>query len=155
MCYGPRKQPENRKTTSFDIADEIVYRGVTGTGNRPQNSEQYAQPHKNSQKSRKRRVLTSPSKACTGGYGPKNSKQCATHENRQKTRKRRVLTSPMKPCIVVHGNSKSSLDLKTVCYSPRKQPENTKTARFDLARESVYWGSRSMKIFLGPQNSVL
>ena len=56
----------------------------------------------------------------------------------------------MKPCTVGHGNSKSSLELKTVCYSPRKQPENAKTTSFDLAGD--FKSSSELKtVFYSPQ----
>ena len=44
---------------------------------------------------------------------------------------------------------------KTVCYSPRKQPEMTRSTSFDHVPISVYPGSHAVEIVSGDKYSVL
>ena len=137
MCYSPGKG-QKRKTTSFDDAPQTVYRGsrVLKIAPVPRNNVLIA--HENGQKSRKRRVLTTQLKTCTGGTGletrPQTKKQCAlAKKNVQKRQNRRVFASPLEPCTVDHGLENRPQTQKTVCYGSGKRPDNTKTTRFDDA----------------------
>jgi hypothetical protein len=47
---------------------------------------------------------------------------------------------PLESCTGGHGASKSSGDLKTVDYSPRKWPEMLEITSFDDAARVVYRG---------------
>ena len=71
--------------------------------------------------------------------GPENRGH--SHENGQKCSKSRVLTMPLESCTEGHGASKSSRDLKTVDYSPRKRPEMPENTSFDDKARVMYRGS--------------
>ena len=58
----------------------------------------------------------------------------------------------LESCIGGHGASKSSRDLKTVDYSPRKRPEMLEITSFDDAARLLYWGPRGIEILPGPKN---
>ena len=55
---------------------------------------------------------------------------------------------------IVYGGSlarKSSPEPKTVCYSPRKRPENAKTTSFDVTPETVNRGSPAKTVCYSPR----
>ena len=58
----------------------------------------------------------------------------------------------LESCTGGHGASKSSRDLKTVDYSPRKQPEMREITSFNDAARVMYRGSRGIEILSGPKN---
>ena len=51
-----------------------------------------------------------------------------------------------------HGASKSSRNLKTVDYSPRKRPKMPEITSFDNAARVMYRGSRGIEILPEPEN---
>ena len=51
-----------------------------------------------------------------------------------------------------NGASKTSLDPKTVDYSPRKRLEMPEITSYDDAVKVVYRGSQGIEILLGPKN---
>ena len=59
---------------------------------------------------------------------------------------------PLESCTGGHGASKSSGDLKTMDYSPRKRTEMREITSFDDAARLVYRGSRGIEILQGPEN---
>ena len=74
------------------------------------------------------------------------------HENGQKCSKSRVLTMPLQSCTGGHRALKSSRELETVDYSPRKRPEMTEITSFDYFARVVDRGSRGIEILPGNQN---
>ena len=58
---------------------------------------------------------------------------------------------PLQSCTGGHGASKSSLDPKTVDYSPQKRPEMLEIMSFDDAARVMYQKSRGIEILPGPE----
>ena len=74
------------------------------------------------------------------------------HENGQKWPNRRVLTTSQFSCTRGLEPLKSCLEPKTMCYSPRRWPEMTKSTSFDDLPIYVYQGSLAVEIVSGAKN---
>ena len=73
------------------------------------------------------------------------------HGNGHNWPNRRVLTTSQFFCARGHELLKSSPEPKTVCYSPRKRPEITKSMSFDDVQIFVYPGSPAVEIVPEPK----
>ena len=96
-----------------------------------------------------------PLDSCTGVTGHRNppgtrKPWTIAHENGQKCE----ITSFDDAARVVYGGqeaSKSTLDPKTVEYSPRKRTDMREITNFGDAARVMYRGSRGIEILSGPE----
>ena len=154
------KTARNDKIHEFCRLPNYRVPGVTGSWNRPLSQKQCHVAHEYGQKWKNSRVLSTPNYRVPGVTGswnrPRSQKQDAiVPENGQKWQNSRVLSTSKLPCTGGHGQLKSSVEPKTVRYSPWKRPEMTKFTSFADFQITVYRGSRAVEIVPGTKNSAL